>query len=294
MLINFKQKKLKKRDDTSVEEIKAIIDKADRIVIGAGAGLSASAGLDYSSESFFKTHYSSFTKKYKNIAEGIAHNWYLRPETSKSYWGFWSRHIYTVSKAINGLEAYDWLYDIVKDKNYFVITTNADGQFFKTSFEEERVFAMQGQYRNFQCQQLCHETLYDNSDMIEAMLTDFDDQTLEISNKRIPKCPKCGGLLSPNLRIDHLFAEGDLTNEREAYLEFVSARNERIVFLELGVGFNTPVIIRYPFEQMVEMNKKARLIRVNRDAPDIPESIGERGVSTTIDIKQLLKQLNEV
>ncbi|MCH4888160.1 NAD-dependent protein deacetylase, SIR2 family [Acidaminobacter sp. JC074] len=273
-----------------LDEIIKNIDQADRIVIGAGAGLSASAGLNYNDEGLFKELYPLYARLgYKTISDGIAHHWYLREESANTYWGFWARHIYNVYYRTDQLEAYKDLYDIVKDKHYFVITTNADGQFFKGGFSKDKIFSMQGSYGKFQCSKSCHETLYDNKEDIYKMLEYMGKDKTEIRTEDIPRCKECGELLCPNLRIDHMFVEAENLDNREAYIDFIDV-DEKIVLLELGVGYNTPVIIRYPFDELSSKYDNISLIRVNPNLAG--QSHKEKGnIYTNFDAHQLIQKI---
>lgn len=292
-MLHIKEKR-RNLSSTQNKSIGRLINDADRVVIGAGAGLSAAAGLDYNSEEFFAKLYPSFYKKgFKTISEAIRQHWEPSESNQLSYWGFWANHIQTIYYEQDLSELYESLYDALEGKDYFIITTNADGQFFKGKFDPDRVFAMQGSYGKFQCQHGCHEAVYDNKAYIEKMIEGFDEATLEIREEDVPKCPVCGGLLSPNLRVNQYFVNGTNMDNRNTYGEFVTVTDEKIVYLELGVGYNTPGIIRYPFEEMVMDYKHAHLIRVNALESEIPDELKEKSVSKAMDIGLFLKELRE-
>jgi len=288
-----KELKLSQKDNKNIEkDIISLIQKADKIVIGAGAGLSAAAGLNYNDEILFNKLYGPFVKLgHQTIAQTLANYWYLTEENAKSYWGFWSHHIHNIYYHYDQLDTYKMLYDIIKEKDYFVITTNVDDQFKKGGFDHKKVYSMQGSYGQFQCQKACHNKIYDNNEMIQQMLLGFDHKTLEIKDKDIPRCPNCGGLMCPNLRVDHLFVNGDTTNQRSDYINFIDDAKDKIVFLELGVGYNTPIIIRYPFEEMTKLLDHGTLIRVNYDYDQVPEGIVGKSVTTNKDIHMLLNNI---
>jgi len=267
--------------------IKKEITSHDKILIGAGAGLSAAGGLDYSSEGFFKTNYKAFYNKgYKTVTETINDNWQLTESNAKKYWGFWSYHIYNMHHNVGELKIYKHLYDLVKTKDYFVITTNVDEQFYKSSFNPERVFSMQGSYGLFQCMNGCHRKVYDNKLSVIDMREHFDEETLETSV--VPKCPKCGGLMNVNLRIDSNFIENESYKNRKRYMDFLSHNDDKILLLELGVGYNTPMIIRHPFDDMVLNNKKISLVRVNKNLELYPYQVEDRVIYCSSDIRELL------
>ena len=286
----------RKTTKSELQSIHDKITKAEGLVIGVGAGFSASAGLDYLNEEFFKKHYPDFIKKgYRNISEAIADNWYLNETNARKYWGFWANHIQTVFYNRPQLKAYKDLHRLIKNKEHFIITTNADGQFFKGSFDTSKIFAMQGSYGKFQCRNKCHETVYDNAEFIDRMLERFDSQALTVPAETVPRCPKCGDLLIPNLRVDGNFVEKPHMKNQKAYIDFINKKSDKnLVFLELGVGFNTPIIIRSPFEQMTKMIDLATLIRVNLYHPDIRGIEKEKTVSTTMDAASLISVLNEM
>lgn len=290
MLIKSLQKKSTANE---INRISEKIQKADVVVVGVGAGFSAAAGLNYMDADFFRKNYPNFIKKgYKNINEGIANNWYLNESSAESYWGFWANHIHVIYYKQKQLKAYKDLYKLIAAKKHFIITTNADGQFYKGKFDVNKIFAMQGSYGKFQCQKKCHETIYDNEAMIIDMLDSFDERSLNVSTESVPRCPKCGGLLMPNLRIDSLFAEKPHMVNQQAYMDFINDHcNGQVVFLELGVGFNTPIIIRSPFEQMTKMIESAFLIRVNLYHPAIRGVPDEKSLGTTIDAADLMNVL---
>ena len=165
---------------------------------------------------------------------------------------------------------YRELFDLVKDKNYFVLTTNVDAQFEKAGFDPNRLFAMQGDYGKLQCKNACHDTLYSNESLVKQWLVETDEETLEIPTALVPHCPKCGAEMTMHLRVDGTFVENaDWHAAQARYANFAEkALHGKSVYLELGVGFNTPAIIRYPFEQMIYHNPNALLVRLNRDYPE--------------------------
>ncbi len=246
------------------DQVKEKISNADRVIIGAGAGLSAAAGLDYNDPNFFKAKYQSFYKKgIHSVADAIARYWYLTEDNATTYWGFWSHHINEIYHFPGQLDTYKALYNLVKEKEYFIITTNVDDQFLRGQFDKTKIFSMQGSYGKLQCSKACHNEVYDNKELIKAMLLGFDEESLEIRLEDIPRCPVCGELLCPNLRIDHSFVEADSLKNRDEYVNFFNQVNEDILLLELGVGYNTPAIIKYPFDDMTKAYDHISMIRVN-------------------------------
>lgn len=276
-----------------VDEIKDLLDKADYILIGAGAGLSASGGINYVDENLTKEWFPEYYKQgLKSIVEIQSVFWNLREDNVLYYWSYWAKHIYNIRYKSEALEPYQSLYKILKEKNYFIITTNVDGQFEKAGFSKDKIFAPQGEYRLFQCSKPCSDELYDNKDIIEKIIGNMKDE-YKIKKEDIPICPRCGEYLIPNLRIDSRFVEGYHLKNADKYEEFVrTAKGKRFVLLELGVGFNTPIIIRYPFENIVSnYTKNTRLVRINMDYANVSKEIEEKSITIQGDIREVLNDI---
>ena len=232
---------------TKIQDAKKIIEEADKIVIGAGAGLSAAAGLTYSGsrfEVFFKDYIARYGMQDMYSAA------FYPFETAEERWGYWAKHIYHNRYQPEGLSLYRDLFDLVKDKDYFVITTNVDGQFMKTGFAPEHFFEVQGNYGEWQCSVPCRQEVFDNEEAVMEMLKEIKD--LKIPTDLLPYCPNCGAQMTMHLRVDQSFVQNETWEASyEAYLGFIEGiEDQKVVFLELGVGYNTPTIIRYPFEKM--------------------------------------------
>jgi len=240
------------------------IAKADHILIGAGAGLSAAAGLSYYGERFEK-HFHDFIRRY-GMTDMYSATFYPY-KTQSEMWAYWARHIAVNRWNVPALPLYQELFELVKGKDYFVITTNVDAQFEKTGFPEERIFATQGDYGFFQCAKGCHNKLYWNEKTVREMLDNTVD--LKIPERLVPKCPVCGGDMAVHVRKDEYFVESKAWHEGNIrysrYLQNVLRKE--LVLLELGVGYNTPGIIRLPFEQIAYQNMDALLVRLNQDYP---------------------------
>lgn len=254
-----------------IEEAKKVIDNADYVIIGAGAGFSSAAGILYSGKRF-EDNFQEFIEKY-GMTDMYSSGFYPF-ETQEEKWAYWSRHVYVNRFSVGETELYKKLLDIVKDKEYFVLTTNVEHQFWINGFDDERIFATQGDYGLMQCEKGCHDKLYSNEKLVFEALERTED--CKIPSELVPVCPVCGGHMDLNLRKDQYFVEDEKWHEMaDNYRNFLSKidENKNTVFLELGVGFNTPTIIRYPFEQMTYNNKNMTLIRFNRDYPNaIPEN----------------------
>ena len=253
--------------ETRLKAVKSALETADFVLIGAGAGFSAAAGLTYSG-SRFTNNFQPFIKKY-GMTDMYSAGFYpfTKPEQK---WAYWAKHVYHNRWQPDALPLYRALFDLVKDKNYFVLTTNVDAQFEKAGFDSNRLFAMQGDYGKLQCKNACHDTLYSNESLVKQWLVETDEETLEIPTALVPHCPKCGAEMTMHLRVDGTFVENaDWHAAQARYANFAEkALHGKSVYLELGVGFNTPAIIRYPFEQMVYHNPNALLVRLNRDYPE--------------------------
>lgn len=274
--------------DERINKARKVIDEAAVIIIGAGAGLSTAAGLDFGGDRFEK-YMSEFEKKY-GYHDMYSGDFYPY-ETMEEYWAFESKAILVNRFDIEALPLYHKIYSLVKDRNYFVLTTNVESQFVKAGFGAKKVFATQGDYSFFQCAKGCHRKLYYNENQIREMVDKTSD--FRIPSKLVPKCPVCGGLMKVNLRADQYFIQDEAWDEAcGRYEEFIAGiGNRKVVFLEFGVGFNTPGIIRYPFEQMTYQNPNATIIRFNRDYPDCMKENISKCISFSEDIQDVLDNI---
>lgn len=269
-----------------MEDIFNIINKADTVLIGAGSGLSTAAGIDYAGERF-KTEFKPFIAKY-GFTDLYTSSFY-EFSSPEEYWAYWAKHIDFANTGREGTATYKNIYEAVKNKNYFVITTNVDDQFYKTGFDKNKIFRVQGSYRFIQCSEACHNKLYDDKEMVDKMINSIDEE-LKVPTELIPVCPVCGESMEPNLRKDAYFVQDDLWyRQNDAYEKFIADnQNKKVALLELGVGFNTPGIIRFPFEQMVAQNNNWTLIRFNKECRSFYCS-DERVISVTEDINKVFK-----
>lgn len=221
-----------------IECLKAELQSADAILIGAGSGLSASAGLTYGGERFLK-YFSDFREKY-GITDMYSGGFYPFPSLEE-YWGWWSRHIYYNRYDVMPGKPYADLLELVRGRNYFVLTTNVDHQFQLAGFDKARLFYTQGDYGLWQCSEPCHQATYDNGAAVRRMIAEQAD--MRVPSELIPHCPKCGKPMTMNLRCDDTFVqnEGWYAAARR-YEDFLHRhRHGHILLLELGVGGNTPV-----------------------------------------------------
>lgn len=284
--------------------IKEKIEKSDAVIIGAGAGLSTSAGFTYSGDRFEK-YFSDFSRKY-GFSDMYSGGFYPY-ETLEEHWGYWCRYVYVNRYMDAPKPVYQKLYDLVKEKEYFVLTTNVDHQFQKAGFEKERLFYTQGDYGLFQCSKPCHKETYENEEIIKNMilsqgfqidngdliLSDGTEIKMTVPKDLIPHCPKCGKPMSMNLRADSTFVE-DMGWHQAAkrYEQFVQQhKQQKILFIELGVGYNTPGIIKYPFWKMTNTFPKAAYVCLNQGEAYVPENIRDESICINEDIGKVLKQL---
>ncbi len=272
-----------------LQNAKQAINHADYILIGAGAGLSTAAGLEYGGKSF-QRDYKEFIEKYH--FEDLYTASFYPFSSQEEKWAFWARLI-KLNRFREPLRLYQELLDFVKDKDYFVITTNVDGQFETAGFDTEKIFAVQGDYRFLQCENACHNKLYDNKEMVEEWLKHTEN--LKIPKQLVPKCPVCGGNMEMNLRKDANFVQDEnwykQAKQYEQFLDEIEDKN--VVLLEIGVGFNTPGIIRFPFEQMTYKHLKTILIRMNKDYPMVRQEIENKAISFDEDVNKVLNDLKE-
>ncbi len=274
-----------------LERLKNEIQTADAIVIGAGAGLSTAAGFTYSGERF-ERYFSEFEEKYDfhDMYSGGFYDF----DSPEEMWAYWSRFIYCNRYMDVDNGTYKQLFELVNDRNYFVITTNVDHQFQKAGFDKERLFYTQGDYGLFQCSVPCHNKTYDNEETVKAMLE--QQKNMRIPTGLISKCPVCGKPMTMNLRSDDTFIEDEGWHEASRrYRHFLAAcKDKHVLYLELGVGINTPGIIKYPFWQMTADNEKAVYACVNFGQAGAPRDIRDRSIVIDVDIAKLVRDLSNV
>lgn len=286
----LKKKIIKSTNDYwgSLKELKEQIENADAIIIGAGSGLSTSAGLEYGGKRFYD-NFSDFAEKY-GLQDMYSAGFYPF-ETLEEYWGYWSRHIYLNRYQAIPNQVYDDLLSLVKDKDYFVLTTNVDHCFQKAGFDKKRLFYTQGDYGLFQCSKACQQETYDNEMQVKQMVE--QQQDMKIPTDLIPYCPHCCAPMTVNLRIDGTFVQDNgWYKASERYSDFLRRHeNLRILYLELGVGNNTPVIIKYPFWNMTSKNKNAVYACINYQEAYCPPQIEKQSICIQSDIGKVIHDL---
>ena len=276
--------------DCSVQipKLKTALDEADAVVIGAGAGLSTSAGFTYDGERFQK-YFADFEAKYgfHDMYSGGFYP-YATPE---EHWAYWSRYIRINRYTDAPKPVYEELFRLVKDRDYFVITTNVDHRFQKAGFDKKRLFYTQGDYGLFQCSEPCCQETWDNEAVIRQMVAEQKD--MKIPSALIPRCPHCGKPLTMNLRSDDRFVEDEGWHAAAGrYANFPRTREgQKVLFLELGVGYNTPVIIKYPFWQMTAKNPRATYACINRGEVFCPDEIADRAICVDGDIGEAIEKV---
>ena len=271
-----------------IERLREELKAADTVVIGAGAGLSTSAGVVYTGERFRK-YFSDFEEKY-GFHDMYTGGFYPY-RTPEEHWAYWSRYIYINRYMDAPKPVYEGLLELVKNKDYFVITTNVDHCFQKAGFDKRRLFYTQGDYGLFQCSEPCCQETFENEGIVREMTERQSD--MEIPGELVPVCPHCGKPLTMNLRSDGRFVEDEGWLEAGGrYKDFLRGRKKgRILFLELGVGYNTPGIIKYPFWQMTAANPKAVYVCVNYGEAACPKEIEKQSICIDGDIGKVLEHL---
>ena len=274
----------------NIKSLKDALDAAETIVIGAGAGLSTAAGFTYSGERF-KKYFLDFIDKY-GFSDMYSGGFYPF-ETPEEFWAYWSRYIFINRYMDAPKPVYDELFELVKNKDYFVLTTNVDHCFQKAGFDKTRLFYTQGDYGLFQCSVPCCQETFDNEDISRQMREQQTD--MRIPSELLPVCPHCGSPLTMNLRVDDKFVEDKGWHEAaKIYENFQKTRNgKRILFLELGVGYNTPVIIKYPFWRMTAQNPWATYACVNYGETICPREIASRSICIDADIGEIVSKIQK-
>lgn len=273
---------------SQLEQLKEKINMADAILIGAGAGMSTSAGYTYSGKRF-EDNFSDFIKKY-DFKDMYTAGFYPY-ETLEEHWAYWSRYIYINRYAQKPGELYETLLELVKDRDYFVLTTNVDHCFQNTGFDKHRLFYTQGDYGLWQCSKPCHLKTYDNEAVVKRMVE--EQKNMRVPSEFIPYCPVCGAPMTMNLRVDGTFVEDNGWHKAaDRYQDFLRRhKGLSVLYLELGVGGNTPGIIKYPFWKMTYQNSKATYACINLSEAYIPTEIKKRSINIVGDINEILNQI---
>ncbi len=278
--------------DTQIKKAAKLINDADYVLIGAGAGLSTAAGAKYGGR-FFEENFSEFQEKYgkgRYMQDMYSAGFYPYPD-EESYWGYWSKQAMLGGIELDVTPLHRTLLDGLVDKKIFVLSTNADAQFVKAGLLKEKIFCTQGDYFHIQCRKGCHNKTYNAVKMFKQM--DQARRDCKVPSYMVPKCPVCGGAMDMNLRKDNYFVQDEEWYKAEQrFSDFLTeAIDKKLVLLELGVGFNTPMIIKYPFRNLTKLNKSVNYICINLDEEPVPADISERSLMITGDISTVLQDV---
>lgn len=275
------------------------MDSAQRIIVGAGSGLSASGGLQYNNRQIVEKWFPEYgVFGFTSLLQIQSYYWTIEGSDLGLYWGYWAQHIWHIRFEPEALRPYRDLHQLLRGKKHFIITTNVDGQFVKAGFDDQEIFAPQGDYSLFQCSRPCRNVTYPNRDMIDTMVKGLwhDHNGLpRIRHLDIPKCPNCGAPLMPNLRCDNRFVETghmDRAREYQAFLTECISSSEPTLLLELGVGFNTPGVIRYPFEHFARRHENFHLLRINLSDASIRPDLEHKALALTGNLGTILSSLS--
>ena len=271
-----------------VDKLRAALAMADAVVVGAGAGLSTAAGYTYSGPRFSRL-FGDFAARY-GFSDMYSGGFYPY-DTLEEHWAFWSRYVMCNRYDPIPGHVYQQLLDLLRDRDYFVLTTNVDHCFQRAGFDKQRLFYTQGDYGLFQCSRPCCQETWDNEDVIRAMVDQQSD--LRIPSELVPHCPHCGAPATMNLRSDGTFVEDEGWHKAAArYSEFLR-RHEgmRTLYLEIGVGGNTPGIIKYPFWQMTAANPRATYACVNLGEACAPRELEHQSILIDASADEVVAQL---
>ena len=293
----------KDKNKDEIEVLRHALDTADAVVIGTGSGLSTAAGFTYSGERFRK-YFADFIETYhfRDMYSGGFYSF----SSLEEHWAYWSRYIYINRYMDAPKPVYEELFRLVKDKDNFVLTTNVDHCFQKAGFDKERLFYTQGDYGLFQCSKPCRQETFDNEEAVRRMVEAQgykitsdgslilpETPSMRIPAELVPRCPHCGRPMTMNLRSDGTFAEDEgwhsAAQRYETFME--NHRGQKVVFLELGVGYNTPGIIKYNFWQYAYNWQHAFYACINKEQAQVPTEIKEKSVGIDGDIGEVLHRL---
>ena len=278
-------------DHSTVRDVANALGKAESVLIGAGSGLTAAAGISYLDQKKFAQVFPGWVKRgFRMQYELMGYPYW----TQREQWGYYKVHLNYVYFQQHANSLYQSLYHIVKDKEYFVMTSNVDGLFYKNGFSRERFYAPQGDYGKIQCTKPCSQQVWDIKPFLDRMDESFDpiDQVLT-DDSAVPKCPICGSRMFIHARIDGSFIDSIHQKEHQRLTQWLQGMNDKkILLLELGSGFNTPTVIRFPMEQLARSMKQSTLVRVNLNHAELPRDLEDRGVSIQGDIKAFIEALD--
>lgn len=269
-----------------------LLTQAQSVLVTAGSGLSAAAGINYTDTAYFAEHFPGMVRRgFRMQAELMGYSaWH--PELK---WGYLAANVYQVRFNIGQHPVYQRLLALVEEKNYFVHTSNVDGMFKKNGFDKDRIFTPQGDYARMQCQTPCSEATWESKPILERILPEIDPQTQEVVNNDVlPRCPNCGGDVMLNVRGGNWFIEEPYLGQVEKFRNWIeSTRAKRLLIIEIGAGFNTPMVIRWPNEHLVLNHPHADLIRIDLAEPGVPKEIRSKSVTIKNDAMKVISALCE-
>ena len=278
--------------EEQIERAAGLIREADYVLLGAGAGMSTAAGAEYGGR-FFEENFAEFQAVYGRgpyMQDMYSAGFYPFPD-QESKWGLWSHLALLAGIDLDVTPLHKTLLNALAGKNLFLLSTNADHQFEKAGLPTDQIFQTQGSYRLIQCKRGCHPKTYDAEALFRQM--ELERVNGRIPHELVPKCPVCGGEMAMNLRVDDHFVEDENWHAaEERFGRFLSAcKDKKTVLLELGVGFNTPTIIRFPFEKLAREHENISLIRLSRSKAMVPESLGDRAIGINADMAQSIEDI---
>jgi NAD-dependent SIR2 family protein deacetylase len=269
-------------------QIACWIREADRVVIGAGSGLSAAAGLDFGDEADFAARFPALVRRgLKAAYEMIGYS-----ELSEAaFWGFWSAHVMQMRFADGRSPVYEGLLRLVREKDCFVLTTNVDAMFVRNGFEPDRVWSIQGDYAFLQCLRPCTTEVWPSAPPLQRALAAIDPATQEVADPAyVPRCIHCGGNVFMNVRGGDWFLEEPYEGQMERWRRWFRGipPRERLLLLDIGSGFNTPSVVRWPMERIALREPAARIVRINLHHADLPRELGGRGLSVAAGARETI------
>ncbi|WP_425246995.1 NAD-dependent protein deacetylase of SIR2 family [Streptomyces sp. NEAU-NA10] len=272
------------------ETIRAWVEEADRVLIAAGAGLSAAAGYDYGDTERFRELFPALYRL------GLRSRYLLGvPLPQDMMWGYWAVHIDDIRYHPDPNPLYRKLRELVGDRDHWVMTSNVDALFARNGFEADRVFTPQGDYGRLQCTVPCSRDTWPSRPFLDTILAAYDRDTGRVTDPRaLPCCPRCGADVFPNVRVGPEFVDDAYLPAGRRLVQWLddAPTDGTLLVLEIGAGFNTPGVIRHPMESLVRQTPRARLVRINPDHPDVPSDLGERALSVPLGADRLLDGLD--
>lgn len=276
-----------------IEKCAELLQNADSVLIGAGSGLSRAAGLDYLDKEAFARDFPVLVKKGFSMKTELIGFTDWPPEME---WAYYSKHVKDFRFNARPHPVYTRLLEMVKDKNYFVLTSNVDAMFIKSGFSNDRIFTPQGDYARIQCLKPCTNETWPSKPIIEKIIPNIDNKTFMITDPSvIPSCPNCGGPVFLNVRAGNWFVEEPYKEQAKRLNKWLkSVKNSRFLLIEIGAEFNTPVVVRWPMEQITNSNPKSYLIRVNLQYPQVQSDIKDRSIELKCDAMEFINALWEM